>query len=122
MDEATKKILIIEDEHSLSLALKLKLSHEGYAVDTAADGDEGLRLLGTNIYDVIILDLVMPKIDGFAVLTELKTRHLQTKIIVISNLNQSEDLVRVKELGASEYLVKSNVTLAEIITVIKKYI
>jgi len=122
MDQTSKKILIVDDEKPLANALKLKLSHEGFQVEVAHDGQQALDELNKTNYDIMLLDLVMPKLDGFGVLEQLQTKPIKPKIIVSSNLSQEEDFKRAKSLGASEYFIKSNTPLSEIVEKIKKMI
>ena len=117
-----KKILIAEDEKAISDALKLKLSHVGYEVSQAQDGEQALSVLQNGNIDLIILDLMMPKIDGFAVLEEIKKKNIKTPVIVATNLSQEEDEKRVLALGAKDYIVKSDTTLDEIIKRVQKII
>jgi DNA-binding response OmpR family regulator len=111
-----KRILIVEDEKPLAHALQLKVTHEGYDVNVALTGDEGLKAALEGKYDLILMDLIMPGMDGFTVLTQLKEKHLKTKVIVLSNLGQDEDRKRAADLGAVDYFVKANTPIADIIT------
>lgn len=120
MPPQQKRVLIIEDEKPMARALQLKLAHTGFEADMAFDGEAGLDALDRERYDLVILDLVMPKIDGFKVLAALKEQKNTTPVVVISNLGQEEDIRRAKELGAKEYFVKSNTSLADIVKHIKK--
>lgn len=120
MADDRKKILIVEDDKPLSHALMLKLGHEGFNVEAAYDGEEALEKLNTQKYDLVILDLVMPRIDGFGVLAQLKARGDATHIIVLSNLSQLEDMNKAKELGATEYLIKSETSLLEIVNTARR--
>ena len=113
-----KKILVVEDELPLAHALKLKFSLYGFEVDTATNGKEGLEMALNNKYDAILLDLIMPHMDGFTFLEELKSKKVKTPILVLSNLGQAEDKERAKQLGAVNYYVKSNTPIAEIITAV----
>lgn len=117
-----KVILIAEDEKPLARVLSLKLNSAGYQTTTVFDGQEALDLLAKQSFDLIILDLVMPKIDGFNVLTELNKRGSKIPVIVASNLSQSEDLEKAKKLGAVDYFVKSDVSLAEIVDKVKQHL
>ena len=100
-------------------ALSLKLRSAGYETEVVYDGDSVISSIQSSKYDLIILDLVMPKKDGFTVLAELK--QLQgPPVIVSSNLSQEEDVRRAKELGAIGYFVKSDTTLAEVVDRVKK--
>ncbi|HLD71489.1 MAG TPA: response regulator [Candidatus Peribacteraceae bacterium] len=110
-----KRILIVEDERPLAHALELKLAHEGYVTETASSGAEGLKKALTGKFDMILLDLIMPEVDGFAVLTELKAKKIKTHVIVLSNLGQDEDKVRAKDLGAVDYFVKANTPIIDIV-------
>jgi two-component system alkaline phosphatase synthesis response regulator PhoP len=119
-----KKILIIEDEVFLSKVLKLKFTEEGFDVSTASDGEAGLKKARENMPDLILLDLILPKLSGFEVLEKLK-KDPQTKaieVIVLSNLGQEDDVKRCKQLGAKDYLVKANWSLADVINKVKTYL
>lgn len=117
---AKKRILIVEDERPLAHALELKLNHEGYETEVAGDGKEGLTKALNGKFDLILLDLILPEMDGFAVMMELRAKKIKTPVVVLSNLGQDEDRKKAKELGVLDYLVKSNAPLAEIITLVKK--
>jgi DNA-binding response OmpR family regulator len=116
----TKKILVADDERAMANALKLKLEHEGFTVDTAANGVEALNLLKKNSYELLLLDLVMPKKDGFAVLAEMKDEKIKTPVIVTSNLGQEEDQKKVAAFGVKGYFIKSNTPITELVSHIKK--
>ncbi|PIR54484.1 hypothetical protein COU75_00645 [Candidatus Peregrinibacteria bacterium CG10_big_fil_rev_8_21_14_0_10_42_8] len=111
-----KKVLIVEDERPLSHALELKFSHEGFEVVIATDGAEALKIANTTTFSAILLDLIMPNMDGFTFMEQLKKK---SPIIVLSNLGQDEDKQRAKELGAIGYFVKSNTPITEIIKTVK---
>ena len=114
-----KRILIIEDERPLAHALELKLSHEGYATTTAATGAAGLKEGLSGDFDIILLDLILPEMDGFTVLRELRAKKVKTPVVVLSNLGQDEDKSKAEDLGVTAYLVKSNAPLAEIVALVK---
>lgn len=114
-----KKILIIEDEKPLAHALELKMTHEGYETTVASTGREGLEKASTGDYDLILLDLILPEVDGFAILEGLKAKQLKPVVVVLSNLGQDEDRKKAEEFGVKNYLVKSNVPLADIVKVVK---
>ena len=120
MPAQTKRILIVEDEKPLARVLENKLVHIGFEVKSVFDGEAALSLLAQEKFDLIVLDLVMPKTDGFGVLAKLKTFNIQTPVIVTSNLSQEEDLKKAKELGAKDYFIKSDIPLAEIVERVKK--
>lgn len=112
---AKKHILIIEDEKPLAHALELKLTHEGYETTVSLGGREGLQKALEHSYDLILLDLIMPEMDGFAVLQELQAHKVKTPAMVLSNLGQQEDRDRVKALGAVDYFVKASTPIADIV-------
>ncbi len=114
-----KTILIVEDERPLAHALQMKLKSEGYQTKVVMNGTDALEEAKKGGIALILLDLIMPLMDGFGVLQELKARGSTTPVIVLSNLGQDEDKAKAKELGATEYYVKSNIPIAEIITHIK---
>ena len=114
------KILIGEDEKALSRALELKLTNSGFTVTVASDGELALDAIKKDTFDMILLDMVMPKKDGFTVLKEMQALGIKTPVVVLSNLGQKEDIAKAKELGAKDFFVKSNMPLADIVNYIKK--
>jgi two-component system response regulator VicR len=123
MDKITKKkILLAEDERSISRALKLKLELSGFEIEIAINGEEALNILKTKKFDLLLLDIMMPKVDGFSVMEEMKKRKDKTPILVLSNLSQEDDAKRAESLGAIDFCIKSNSSLAEIIDKIKKFL
>ncbi len=116
--KAGKKILIVEDERPLAHALELKLTSNGYQITVASSGADALREIGAGKFDLILLDLILPGIDGFGVLKTLKEKKTKTPIIVLSNLGQNEDQERAKEYGAVGYCVKSNTPLSAIVELV----
>ncbi len=100
------KLLIIEDSQRLLRALGSGLRKMGYAVDLVADGAEGLDYARFNEYDVIVLDLMLPSMDGLAVLQRLRAIGRKTHILILSAKDQVADRVRGLQLGADDYLVK----------------
>ena len=112
-----KKILIAEDDKYLMNAYRVKLAKAGFDIKLAVDGDEVLAALPDFKPDLILLDLVMPKKDGFAVLEEMKKNASWQKIpvIVASNLGQKEDVDRGMALGAKDYIVKSDTSIDDVI-------
>lgn len=115
-----KKILVAEDEKPLAKALEIKLSKEGFDVSIVSNGEEAISLLSKENFDALILDLIMPKKDGFAVLEYLKGKNKKLKIIVLSNLAQEEDFKKAKALGAKSYFVKSNTPIVELVNYVKE--
>ncbi|MEA3293062.1 MAG: response regulator [Patescibacteria group bacterium] len=117
-----KKILFIEDEAVLQKTFGDTVKEEGYKMISALDGAIGLELAQKEKPDLILLDLVLPKINGFEVLKKLKEnpRTKKISVIVLTNLETTKDINRVIELGATSYLVKANYSLKEIIKKIKE--
>lgn len=115
-----KKILIVDDERPIANALALKLNHSGYEAKTAYNGEEAIKVLESEAFDLMLLDLMMPKVDGFGVLDYLKKKGSGPIAVVTSNLSQEEDAKKAKALGAKDYLVKSNTPLAKIIEHVQK--
>lgn len=100
------KLLVVEDEKTLANIIKKGLGKYGYAVDVASDGQEALRYYDINEYDVIILDLNLPKIDGIEVLKQIRQKDSEIKILILSARTQIEDRVLGLDEGANDYLVK----------------
>ena len=100
------KILIIEDDKEISEALKEGLEDEAYAVDTCLDGDEGYRTAMAEEYDLIILDVMLPSMNGFEVCQKLRAEKNKTPILMLTARGQSQDVVRGLDFGADDYLAK----------------
>ncbi len=119
-----KKILFIEDESALQKTFSDLLGQEGYEVISALDGEIGLRLAKEKKPDLILLDLILPRLHGFGVLKALK-ENPETKeipVIVLTNLEELRDIEKAVELGAVTYLVKAQYTLEEVVEKVKKAI
>ncbi len=117
-----KKILIAEDDNFLANAYRVKLTKAGYEIKIASDGEETISALKSYTPDLVILDLVMPKKDGFAVLAEMKKNSLWSKIpcIVASNLGQKEDIDKAKSLGVTEYIIKTDLSMGKLMEQIRR--
>ncbi len=115
-----KKILIIEDEQTLVKALATTLQEEGFEVGVANDGQKGWEEMTQNKPDLILLDLILPKMDGFAVLAKMKQSEdlKDVPVLVVTNLSDVTD--KVKSLGAEECLVKSDESVENIIDKVRK--
>lgn len=100
------RILVVEDNHRLNSSLQMNLAHEGYSVDSAFDGQEGQDLAELTPYDVIILDILLPKKDGLEVCRELRRRRIQTPILLLTARDGVDDRVQGLDCGADDYLVK----------------
>lgn len=116
-----KKILIAEDDKFLVNAYRVKLTKEGFEIRIAKDGEETINALSGFMPDLILLDLVMPVKDGFAVLQELKAnpQWKSIPVLIASNLGQKEDIDKGMALGASDYIIKSDLSMADLISKIK---
>lgn len=119
MEKEKKKILIVEDEKPLAHALELKLTFEGFDVKSVSNGEEAAVLLEKEIFSLVICDLVMPKMDGFQLLQFIKDKKINLPVIVLSNLSQNEDEKRARELGASDFFIKSNIPISDVVNNIK---
>jgi DNA-binding response OmpR family regulator len=117
-----KKILVIEDEDSLLMAIKAKLELEGYEVLSADNGEEGEKLLKKEHPDLLLLDILLPKRDGFEVMRDLVKEGVKLPIIIISNSGQPVEIERAKKLGAVDYLVKADFSPSEVVEKVKKII
>jgi DNA-binding NtrC family response regulator len=100
------RILVIDDEEIVRVSCKKCLTPEGYDVDVAANGIEGLAMTENNRYDVILTDLKMPDMDGMEFLTKVKERHPDTKVIMITGYSTVEHAVRAMRMGAYNYIEK----------------
>ena len=117
-----KTILIIEDDKFLREMIAQRLQEEGYDVSMAVDGEEGIKKIQGEKPDLILLDLILPGIDGFEVLERMRKDSELAKIpvVILSNLGQKEEVERGLNLGAVDYLIKAHFTPREIIDKIKK--
>lgn len=115
-----KKLLILEDDTFLNKVYKKKLVDAGYEIDSMLSGDGVLNTIEAFKPDLILLDIVMPNVDGFEVL-ELLSRQQASSVpcLVLSNLGQPDDIAKAKKLGAREYLVKSDVSFDTVLKTIE---
>lgn len=122
MSQDKKHILIVEDEKPLARALALKLSSSGFDTEAVSDGETALERIRKGGLDLIVLDLILPRRDGFSILEELRKSGISTPVVVASNLGQEEDLSRAMALGAKAYFVKSDIQISQIAEQIKRII
>lgn len=117
-------ILIVEDEDFLTQALKDNLIIEGYAIDVAKNGEEAIERIEKKKPDLILLDILMPKVDGFYVLEKIKNnpKWKLIPVIVLSNLGEDTAIKRALDMGADDYFVKSQHPIEEVIERVKDYI
>ena len=118
----TKKILVVEDDKPLARALELKLKSQGFEASVVYNGEEGLSAMQTNKFDLLLIDIMMPKRDGFSVLAELQKGNNTTPVFVMSNLGQDEDIAKAKALGATDYIIKSNMDIEDIVVKVKTFL
>ena len=118
------KILFVEDEPSLQKAISELLTQEGFEIFSAIDGEEGLEMAKKEKPNLILLDLILPKKDGFEVLKELKadSELKDIPVIVLTNLEGMGNVEKALELGATTYLVKANYELEDVVTKIKDFL
>ena len=117
MSDQPRRILLVEDDRFLRKAAETTLKQQGYTVITAADGEEALRVARSAPPDLILLDVIMPKLNGFQVLDALKkdptTAHVP--VIILSNLGQDRDVQQAMEAGATAYFIKADLSLQALV-------
>ena len=118
------KILVIEDDKFLRELISQKLLKEGYDIAEAMDGEKGIEEIKKDAPGLILLDLILPGIDGFEVLARIKADPEMSKIpvIILSNLGQKDDIEKGLKMGAADYLIKAHFTPAEIIEKIRSVV
>jgi len=117
-----KKILLIEDEQVLADVLISKLQKEGYETNVAYEGEDGYKKITEWKPELILLDIVLPKMNGYEILEKMQADGNKTPVIVISNSGQPVEIERTKKLGAVDHLVKTQFDPAEVITKVKEYL
>lgn len=122
MEPASKKILIVEDEFALRDTLKEVLLHEGFSVFAATDGEEGLELALREHPDLVLLDIILPRMDGITMLKKLREDAWGkgVRVILLTNVDTTKEVATAIEQGAYEYLVKSDWKIDDVVTMIKK--
>ncbi|MEK7560982.1 MAG: response regulator [Patescibacteria group bacterium] len=115
-------VLVVEDDRFIRDIFVQKLKSEGFNVTEAVDGRRALELLAAHAPELILLDLLLPDIDGFEILERIKKEPALVKVpvIVLSNLGDQESIARARALGAADYLIKAHYTPEEIVAVIRK--
>jgi DNA-binding response OmpR family regulator len=104
--ESTMRVLVVEDERRLAGIIRRGLIEEGYAVDVVYDGEEAQYMAETTTYDIIILDIMLPKKDGIAVCKDLRSKKINTPILMLTARDSVEDRVKGLDSGADDYLIK----------------
>lgn len=119
-----KKILLIEDDQQISKVYEIQLKREGFITITSRDGDDAVEIFSKENPDLVVLDLMLPKRDGFGVLEYIRktAKNKDVPILVISNLGQKGDRLRAMELGATSYMIKVDHPIKDIISTIKEHL
>jgi len=123
-----KRLLVVEDDPFLSDIYNTKLRQAGFEVDLAMTGEDCLRKLNENVYDLMVLDIVLPQVDGWEILSRVKTIREENsnpninslKIIILSNLGQKEEIKKGLDLGADGFMIKAHFTPSEVAEEINK--
>lgn len=115
-----KKILVVEDETPYLHALVLKLRKSGYEVEGANNGADAMKFLKENKFDLLLLDLVMPDVNGFVILEDLKKRWIKLSTIVLSNLSQEEDKQKISSYKVVDFIEKMDTTIVSIVAKVNK--
>ena len=113
----SKKILVVDENKFYLQIIQSELEKNGYVVFTSTDGEEAIKVAQKEIPDLILIDLILPKIDGFEVIKQLSSDNtfINTKIVVFSQLSQQEDIDKVKKLGADAYMIKRDFSVKELV-------
>jgi DNA-binding response OmpR family regulator len=121
MNNKKKKILVIEDDRALQTALIEALVQEGYETTSAFDGEEGLKKVEEEKPDLILLDLILPKKDGYELLAEIKNSpNKDIPVFILTNLEEIDSVQRALDLGAKTFMVKSDFSLRDVVEKIKQ--
>lgn len=117
MPEELKRIMIIEDDKFLSSLIRVRLEKDGFTVIQAFDGEEAVELLKTERPNLIVLDLIMPKVTGFEVLQKISLMPdvANVPVVILSNLAQDSDVQKARDYGAREYFVKVKISIDDVI-------
>jgi len=121
-NETKKKILIVEDEQQLVELLSAKLSKEGYEVASEYDGEDGLKKIRLWQPDLILLDIMMPKIDGYGVLMAMNEENIKIPVIIISNSGQLVEIEKTKKLGAVDHLIKTDFSPTDVLKKVNNFL
>lgn len=118
------KIVLIEDDAFLAGMYVTKLELEGYEVKLASDGEKGLKMVEEELPDLVLLDIVLPKVSGFEVLKQIKVspRAKKIPVLLLTNLGQRDDVNKGLSLGATDYLIKAHFMPSEVVEKIKKLV
>ena len=119
-----KRILLVDDDEFLLDMYSVKFKEAGFEIEVANSGEAALEKIRQGTYDAILLDIIMPALDGFEVLQQMKKENLLAKsvVVVLSNLGQKEDIERGMYLGANDYIIKAHFTPREVVEKIKQHL
>ena len=121
MDKTGKKILIVEDNKDFLWILKQSFNGQGFVIISAEDGEEGLKMIEAEKPDLVLLDILLPKMDGIEVAKAVKAKGLKTNIIFLTNLKDAEHISdAMGAVDATDYIIKSDLQLNQIITRVKE--
>jgi two-component system, OmpR family, response regulator VicR len=122
-DQAKKRILVVEDDRSLQNALSEMLTQEGYDTICAFDGEEALKKLSEENVDLVLLDIILPKKDGYEVLAEMKkSEKKDIPVLILTNLEEVDNVQKAISLGATTFMVKSDFSLRDVLAKVKENI
>lgn len=120
------KVLLVEDDQILARLYQAKFQKEGFEIKLSFDGQEGFDSMKSFSPDLVILDLIMPKVDGFSFLQKVKDDSELSKrgtpILVLSNLGQEADIKKAIDMGAKDFFVKADVSLSQMVEKVRKYL
>ena len=116
---AKNRILVVDDEEALRTVLSSELEDEGYVVQMAGDGDEAIKILEKNAFDLILLDIKMPTVDGFEVLKFIKQTHPLSKVIMLTGFADLKNAIESKKLGAEDFVSKPY-DLVDLLTTVER--
>ena len=122
MTKKIKKILVIEDEIELISLISEKLKKENYEVLTAMNGEEGYKAILKEKPDLVLLDIIMPVMDGYEVLEKIQDAKIEIPIIIISNSGQPIEIEKTKKLGANDHLIKTDFDPKDLVRMIKLHL
>ena len=116
---AKNRILVVDDEDALRVVLSSELEGEGYHVLSAADGQEAINILGGQDFDLVLLDIKMPNVDGFEVLKFVKERQPKTKVVMLTGFADLKNAIESKKLGAEDFVSKPY-DLVDLLTTVER--
>ncbi|MDH4071216.1 MAG: response regulator [Ignavibacteria bacterium] len=114
-----KRLLVVDDEDALRTVLCSELKSEGFAVQDASDGDEAIDILERDEFDLVLLDIKMPKVNGFDVLKHVKEKHPSTKVVMLTGFADLKNAIESKKLGAEDFVSKPY-DLVDLLTTIER--